>query len=348
MRRETGPKINPELANRDVDLVINTAFDLYNLPRAGWVKRGVEEKKIESVGQHTEALTSLFNSVIEQIDPEKKLDRKKMLRLIQIHDWPEILAGDQVPYDDDPLIERKLEEKKVNDEQRAMELICARFGDKGTELMVLWLEYEANETPEAQIINQLDKIQALQKAFEYELAGEPVSAQEFVDLEKRKDRIKHPVLKEMMLDIERKINSKKKFTTTEEVLKHFGIKPEENVLPMPDSKSPERIWEDYFNEFSRFLRLFGKKNRKLLLLELENSAKNYGGGKVLLNLEDYCGYYRKDLSAEDVQKTRQSKLGFFKLIDRIIKEVNADYESGNLDLDDFEQKINILLAYKII
>lgn len=197
------PKINIEMTS-DLDLVISSAFDLYNVPRQGWLDRGVNPEKVENVGQHTEALADLFEQLIEKIDPEKRLDRVKMMRLIQIHDWPESIAGDQVAYNNDPQKRAELQKKKEADELKAMQEICNRFGEKGKIFMDLWLEYEHGSTPEAKIIKQLDKVQFFIKAYEYESLGENIDTFALIQNEKERGRITNSVLKKFLDDIEEK------------------------------------------------------------------------------------------------------------------------------------------------
>ena len=198
-----GPGIDVKFSN-DIDTVISTAFDLYKVPRKAWVDIGVSAEKVENVGQHTEALTALFNSVIEQIDPEKKLDRVKMLRLIQIHDWPEALVGDQIVYNKDKAKEVLLKEKKKKEELEAMEKLCGKFGEKGQKLMILWQEYERGGSAEARLIKQMDKLQAVSKAWEYEKQGKAVFAQEFIDNIRERGLITQPILLRIMEEIEAK------------------------------------------------------------------------------------------------------------------------------------------------
>ena len=126
--------------------------------------------------------------------------------MIQTHDWPEAIAGDQiaVDYDDEALAE-KVEKKRLS-ESEAMKIICKRFSDvQAKKIMALWQEYEDGQSQEAQIIYQLDKLQAVQKARKYEKMGEPVKTQEFIDYELHKNRITNPVLVEEMAKIEKEV-----------------------------------------------------------------------------------------------------------------------------------------------
>jgi|GEM_PF-1118375 len=197
----------------DASPYFNAASDLYNIPRTGWTDRGISKEEAETVGEHTEAVTDLFYRLIDEIERKRaedgkieKLDREKMLKMIQVHDWPEGAgAGDQVVYNDDPVEEARLKEKKEKDEKEAMENICATLGRHGQEMMDLWLEYEANTTDEAQIVKQLDKLQVVEKAFEYEKMGKAVSSKQFIDSLRVRNKIYDPIICSIVSDIESKL-----------------------------------------------------------------------------------------------------------------------------------------------
>jgi hypothetical protein len=58
--------------------------------------------------------------------------------------------------------------------------------------MNLWLRFEEQGDFVSQFAKQLDIYQAMEKASEYEKAGEPVTAKEFIDYSEKD--ITHPVL----------------------------------------------------------------------------------------------------------------------------------------------------------
>lgn len=118
-------KFKLERAN-NFNSVVDSALDLYKVPRTGWLMRGVKEDEAETVGEHTEAMTTLFDRVIDKIDPENKLDRNRMLKMIQVHDWAEGNSdvGDQVVISEDESVEHKLKKQKESDELSAMKKIC--------------------------------------------------------------------------------------------------------------------------------------------------------------------------------------------------------------------------------
>lgn len=68
--------------------------------------------------------------------------------------------------------------------------------------MELWLECENKSTLEGRLVKEIDKLQAIIKAYEYESDGEQVMAQEFIDSVKKRDQITNPVLIEIMSGVE--------------------------------------------------------------------------------------------------------------------------------------------------
>lgn len=188
-----------------MDSAMEVVKDLYKVPRTGWVRRGVSEEKMESVGQHTDSMISLFNEVIDKIDPENKLDRRKILRMIQIHDWAESKVGDQIVHHDDRTVEQRLTKQKAKDDVQGMEEICAKLGREGEIVFALWNECEDKKTPEAQLVKQIDKLQTIEKAWEYEQVHEgSVLAWEFIKGVKERNQITNEILLKRMLEIENK------------------------------------------------------------------------------------------------------------------------------------------------
>lgn len=86
-----------------------------------------------------------------------------------------------------------------------MKTICGTLGPEGIIISELWKEYEAGQTPEAQIAKQLDKLQAMLQAWEYEQAGEHVSAQEFIDYDRHK--ITDPLIMKWLQELEIKVKT---------------------------------------------------------------------------------------------------------------------------------------------
>lgn len=162
--------------------------DLYKVNRTGWVDRGVGNP--ETVGEHTEQLILLANKNFPEMPGLSKM--------LKIHDWPEAKknVGDRRTDSFCPEDHRITKEEKKILELEAMKDICSNLGRSGKIIMSLWLEYEEGKTERAKIAYQIDKLQAILKALEYQKSGEPVIAQEFIDY--NGGEIKHPILKNIL------------------------------------------------------------------------------------------------------------------------------------------------------
>lgn len=173
--------------------------NLGELPRTGWVNRGV--KNPESVQEHTIALRNIAASLEGLTEQEKE----GLLDMLEVHDWPEAIHGDEVilSVDKDKLESRKA--KKFEKEQMALALICDALGDKGKEIMDLWLRFETSSDVAALFAKQLDKYQAVEKALEYEKEQGIPLFKEFLEYS-RKD-ISHPILLERIQKLETEFES---------------------------------------------------------------------------------------------------------------------------------------------
>lgn len=82
------------------------------------------------------------------------IDMGKVLKLVILHDLVEIDAGDVYTYADfDPSV------KMAKEQAAADRIFYILPQDQGHELMTLWHEYEAKETPEAMFAGAMDKLQ---------------------------------------------------------------------------------------------------------------------------------------------------------------------------------------------
>src|SRR5262245_26459952 len=70
---------------------------LKQLYRQGWLRRGVPPERCESVAEHIFSMAVLAMVVADAYFP--KLDLLKVLRLVLLHDFGEIYAGDIIPAD---------------------------------------------------------------------------------------------------------------------------------------------------------------------------------------------------------------------------------------------------------
>jgi putative hydrolases of HD superfamily len=159
--------------------LFNLAGRLKRLKRQGWIDRGAEQP--ESVADHSWRL-ALMALVIAARDPE--INSERAVRLALVHDLPEALAGDVTPFDDqlsDPSADRQAlfhempafspeaDRSKTDAERQALVDLTADLpADLRRMLIDAWEEYEANETVEAGLVRQLDKLETWLQALEYQ------------------------------------------------------------------------------------------------------------------------------------------------------------------------------------
>lgn len=162
---------------------------LYQLPRTCWIDRGI--LNAETVGEHSDALVAMAKLFSEITDLDK---------MLKIHDWVEYdkSVGDLRTDTYFPTDHRRTKEEKAILELKAIKKICQKLGPYGKTIFNLWTEYEEGKTERAKIAFQLDKLQAILKAIEYEKNGEPACSQEFIDYSGK--FIVHPKLKEILAE----------------------------------------------------------------------------------------------------------------------------------------------------
>lgn len=135
---------------------------LQDLKRTGWVNWEVENP--ESVKEHTEALVKLAEELIPFLTED---EIEGLVDMLEVHDWPEAIHGDEVILELNPNDRKALKEAKFENERKALAKICADIPG-GEEIMALWLRFENSNDPAAEFGRQLDKYQAVEKALEYE------------------------------------------------------------------------------------------------------------------------------------------------------------------------------------
>ena len=153
---------------------------LKSLRRAGWVRKGLIDP--ESVADHSFRMAILALVFAGDLG----VDAGRLLRLVLVHDLPESdpAVGDITPFCG---IDRA---EKRSRERATMERLGAVLPG-GDELLRLWLEYDAGETPEADAAHQLDALEMALQSREYEdVLGTDLS--EF--RESARARIRHPAL----------------------------------------------------------------------------------------------------------------------------------------------------------
>lgn len=137
----------------------NNLYNLKNLLRQGWLKKGIPENKCESVAEHTFAASVTALILIHQYN--FKLDLEKVLIMILIHDLGEVFAGDIIP--DDFIEPNDKFEKEINGLRKLFSKL-----NGGEKFIEIWKEFEEGATPEARFVKQIDKLEMALQANVYE------------------------------------------------------------------------------------------------------------------------------------------------------------------------------------
>ncbi len=131
------------------------------LYRQGWLRHGVPKEHCETVAEHSMGVALLALFLADGFFPE--LDKGRLILMGLLHDFGEIYAGDIVPG------KMSLEEKHVL-ERKSVERVFLRL-PKGKDYLAIWEEFEAQETPEARFMKEIDRLEMGLQASIYEQEG---------------------------------------------------------------------------------------------------------------------------------------------------------------------------------
>lgn len=131
-----------------------------------------ELPRYESVADHTWRLGMLLLMFADKLS--QKIDLEKALKLVLIHDLPEIITGDGSPIGEDGTGEKtyafdqeKAYEKHKHEEKAAKKLFAGLPEEMAKNFYELWLEYDLQSSYEAKIVKSLDKLEALLQVIQY-------------------------------------------------------------------------------------------------------------------------------------------------------------------------------------
>lgn len=144
---------------------------LKHLYRQGWLRVGIPEDQTESVAEHSYGVAMLAMVVRDRFFPH--LDSDRLLRLALIHDIGEVHAGDITIHDG------VSEGEKLDRERRSVDRLIEGLAG-GERYRALWEEYEAQASPEAVLVRQLDRLEMALQALVYE-HSRTLDLQQFFD-----------------------------------------------------------------------------------------------------------------------------------------------------------------------
>jgi putative hydrolase of HD superfamily len=137
---------------------------LKDTPRTGWVRAGVPH--YESVADHSWRMAAMVWLLLAD-ERDCRLDVARCLGLAILHDMPEALTGDFCPADQISSQEKQhLETNAIHTIATTLEKATGPY--VATQLLNLWHEYENRQTAEAQAVKDLDLLDMLIQADEYE------------------------------------------------------------------------------------------------------------------------------------------------------------------------------------
>ena len=162
MQTEKAPLTLPAI-DGPLSASVTAWFEILHLKqvfRKGWLERGLPPARCESVAEHSFGNAMLCLLLAQQAP---NLNVEKILRMALIHDIGEVYVGDLTPTDAvDP------QEKYAMEKQAVLKILSGL--PAGETLLENWEEYEAQITPEAQFVKQVDRLEFALQAAQYQQA----------------------------------------------------------------------------------------------------------------------------------------------------------------------------------
>ncbi len=156
-------------AERLSDLLVSMGR-LKTTPRLGWLQRGVP--RAESVADHSHGVALAALLLCDAAG--EGLDRGQVLAMAVLHDLPEAVTGDL-----------SLGASRLLPDGAKPRLEAAAMDELGAGLPLfagwreIWDEFEAQETPEAKLVRDADRLDLLVQALAYERAAGSRELDEF-------------------------------------------------------------------------------------------------------------------------------------------------------------------------
>ncbi len=159
---------------------------LKNVKRKGWIIKS-DVKEVESVADHSYAATSMAMIISDLAGT----NTEKVMKMMLIHDLPEVIIGDLIPGED---INKDIEEGK------AIKNILKNLPEKmQIEYSEIWKEFKVNKTKEAQLVHEIDKLELIIQLFLYKEFMTEESFSEF--LQSSEKNIKFDLNKKLLREI---------------------------------------------------------------------------------------------------------------------------------------------------
>lgn len=129
--------------------------------RTGWLDHHIAPEHVESIGDHMYRM-----SVISFLITNEAINRDKCIKMAVVHDMAEALVGDITPFDPVAKPEKSRRELET---MKYLSSIIAEYNPKAAEeILELWLDYEEQRCVEARYVKDIDKLEMIQQAWDYE------------------------------------------------------------------------------------------------------------------------------------------------------------------------------------
>jgi len=159
---------------------------LKEVPRTGWVRRGVDN--VESVACHSYGV-ALLSLVMGPLAEGLHVD--KMIKMALLHDFAEHEVGDIVVDGSCDCRDDITREEKSSQETAVMKASTELL--RRPDLLELWEEYETGKSPEARFVKDLDRLEMLYQAAYY-IKTQHKNLDDFY--ESTKGKFDHPLCRE--------------------------------------------------------------------------------------------------------------------------------------------------------
>lgn len=126
---------------------------LKKISRQGWIEK-LSIDKPESVADHTFSM-AMIGMVFSDLE---NYDSEKILKIILLHDLAESVTGDILPEKISRENKRKLEDTAIKN------ILSNLPSSLQKQYIDLWIEYQSNNSNEAKIVHQIDKLEMVLQA----------------------------------------------------------------------------------------------------------------------------------------------------------------------------------------
>ncbi|KAH9840034.1 HD domain-containing protein [Rhodofomes roseus] len=190
-----GKRVFPPLYQATGDVAVDRLAFVHILERlktqkrTGWVDHNVPGP--ESISDHMYRM-----AILAMCTSDTNLDISKCVMMCLVHDLAEAQVGDIAPREGIPKAEkRRLEEEAMHNFVHEM----LHDSPAAQRIMVLWQEYENQQTDEARFVKDLDRFEMASQASEYERNHNMTTLQPFFD--SSIPHVRHPEVRRWSEDL---------------------------------------------------------------------------------------------------------------------------------------------------